>query len=224
MLWRLKRVIRRLPLSDQLEIWIMIMVVFVITGMVLTKSEGIAKQKQALDGLVIETAWYEDSLKWIDNEKVLVKGLKKFYQKTGVQPYILFIPYSNQYWNGLKLDIEKAERYLNSVYNKEFSDGAHIIFAYFESKNDSKAEVKGEFQCFCGQDAAIIVDEEARDILWGYFRRNDSKIALSLEEKISNTFSETAESIMKKEVRIFDIIAVVLAIMIVIMVVYWSKR
>ena len=86
MLWRLKRVIRRLPLSDQLEIWIMIMVVFVITGMVLTKSEGIAKQKQALDGLVIETAWYEDSLKWIDNEKVLVKLLKKYYKKTGVQP------------------------------------------------------------------------------------------------------------------------------------------
>ncbi len=32
--------------------------------------------------------WYQDDINWIHDEKTLLKGLKTFYDKTGVQPYL----------------------------------------------------------------------------------------------------------------------------------------
>ena len=62
----------------------------------------------------------------------LIEGLEDFYKETGVQPYILFIPYSSNYWNGNSLDTNKADSYLEDVYKSTFQDEGHFIFAYFQ--------------------------------------------------------------------------------------------
>jgi competence protein ComGC len=67
------------------------------------------------------------------------------------------------------------------------------------------------------------MDSEAISILWGYFENNYYNTSLSLEKMISNTFEETAESIMSKPTNGWDVVKVliiIIAIIIVILVIY----
>lgn len=162
------------------------------------------KQREALSGAVNKTDWYEDQIGWITNKNVLISGLEDFYQETGIQPYVLFVPYSSSYWNGSNFNATSADAYLENVYSSKFDDEAHFIFAYFECQNDSKSEMEGEFRYLSGYSADTIMDSEAINILWGYFENNYYDTSLSIEEMISNTFSQTATSIMSKPTNGWD--------------------
>lgn len=162
------------------------------------------KQRVALSGAVNKTDWYQDNIGWITNKSVLISGLEDFYNKTGVQPYILFVPYSTNYWNGTDFNANAADSYLETVYSNSFTDEAHFIFAYFQCKNDSKSEMDGEFRYLSGYSADTIMDNEAISILWGYFEKNYYNTSLTIEKMISNTFSETAKSIMSKPTNAWD--------------------
>lgn len=175
-------------------------------------------QRVALKGVVSKTDWYEDNIGWITSKNTLISGLEEFYKKTGIQPYILFVPYSAEYWNGNDIQATKADAYLEKVYSEKFTDEAHFIFAYFQCKNDSKSEMDGEFRYLSGYSADTIMDNEAISILWGYFEKNYYNTSLSIEKMISNTFSETAESIMSKPTNGWDF-AIVLIIIIVIIII-----
>ena len=130
------------------------------------------KEREPLRGVVTKTDWYEDNIGWISSEKVLISGLEDFYKETGIQPYVLFVAYSSDLWNGNYLNITKANEYLESVYEERFEDEGHFIFAYFQCANDSKQEMEGEFRYLSGYSADTIMDSEAIDILWGYFEAN----------------------------------------------------
>ena len=185
------------------------------------------KERVALSGVANKTEWYNDQLGWISSKSVLVSGLEDFYKQTGIQPYILLVPYSSQYWNGSTINVTAADNYLESVYNSNFSDEAHFIFAYFSCKNDSKAEMEGEFRYLSGYSADTIMDNEAISILWGYFEKNYYDTSLSIEKMISNTFSETANAIMSKPTNFWDfskIGVVAIVIIVIIVFIYKSKK
>lgn len=172
-----------------------------------TSSNKVAKntkERTALSGVVNKTDWYEDRIGWISNRSTLISGLETFYNKTGVQPYILFVPYSSEYWSGDSINATTADSYLETVYSSKFSDEGHFIFAYFQCRNDSKSEMDGEFRYLSGYSADTIMDSEAISIFWGYFEKNYYNTSLSLEKMISNTFSETAKSIMSKPTNGWD--------------------
>ena len=153
-----------------------------------TKVPKNTKQRTALSGVVNKTDWYEDNIGWVSNKSVLINGLEEFYNKTGVQPYVLLVPYSGDYWNGTYINATTADNYLEKVYREKFNDEAHFIFAYFQCANDSKSEMDGEFRYLSGYSADTIMDQEAINILWGYFEKNYYDTSLSLEKMISNTF------------------------------------
>ncbi len=182
------------------------------------------KERQALSGVVNKTDWYDDQIGWITNKSVLINGLEDFYKATGVQPYVLFVPYSIQYWNGTSINATVADNYLESVYSSTFTDEGHFIFAYFECENDTKAEMEGEFRYLSGYSADTIMDSEAISILWGYFETNYYNTSLSIEKMISNTFSETAKTIMSTPTNGWDFaktFAVVVGIVLIIVVIYF---
>lgn len=162
------------------------------------------KERTALFGVVNKTDWYQDDIGWVSNKSTLISGLEDFYNKTGVQPFILFVPYSPNYWNGSSINATATDDYLETIYKSKFTDEAHFIFAYFQCKNDSKSEMDGEFRYLSGYSADTIMDNEAINILWGYFEKNYYDTSLSLEKMISNTFSETAKSIMSKPTNGWD--------------------
>ena len=179
------------------------------------------KEREALSGVVTETSYYQDDIGWITNSSKLTSGLKDFYKATGVQPYVLFVPYSSTYWtSGTTFNESKATDYLETVYSNTFEDEGHFIFAYFQCKNDSKSEMDGEFYYLSGYSADTIMDDEALEIFWGYFEINCYDTSLSIEEMISNTFSETAENIMSTPTNGWDVLIVIFVVIAVILIIY----
>ena len=183
------------------------------------------KSREPLQGVVTKTDWYEDEIGWISSEKVLIEGLEDFYKETGVQPYVLFVPYQSDLWNGNNLNPTKADEYLEKIYEEKFEDEGHFIFAYFQCKNDSKQEMEGEFRYLSGYSVDTIMDNEAIDILWGYFETNYYNTSLTIEEMIANTFSQTANNIMQnseKEASKFPMILSIILISILVIVVIYA--
>lgn len=182
------------------------------------------KVREPLKGVVSKTDWYEDQIGWISSEKVLISGLEDFYKETGIQPYVLFVTYQSELWNNSNLNVTKADEYLEKMYEEKFKDEGHFIFAYFQCQNDSKQEMEGEFRYLSGYSADTIMDNEAIDILWGYFEANYYNTSLTIEEMISNTFTQTANNIMqnseKENSTLPMVLSIILIVILVIVVIY----
>ena len=195
-----------------------ILVIFIIIallfGNIRSSSSGSSSvpsnttQRTPLSGAVSKTSWYDDQIGWIRNERDLVSGLEDFYKETGVQPYVLLVPYEAKYWNESddesSLNILQANNYLENYYKQKFKDEAHFIFAYFSCRNDSRSKMDGEFRYLTGYSAETIMDNEAIKIFWGYFENNYYNTSLSMEEMISKTFSQTGNRIMSKPTNAWD--------------------
>lgn len=214
--------------------WVVILAFIIIIAIVMpimqntifnsTKVEKNTTERVALNGVVSKTDWYEDNIGWITSKNTLISGLEDFYKKTGVQPYVLFVPYSAEYWNGTNINATKADAYLEKVYAEKFEDEGHFIFAYFQCKNDSKSEMDGEFRYLSGYSADTIMDNEAISILWGYFEKNYYNTSLSIEKMISNTFSETAKSIMSKPTNGWDFAIILIIVMIIVLIIIFVYK
>lgn len=180
-------------------------------------------KRTALKGVVNKTGWYQDELGWVSNSNTLIKGLESFYNKTGVQPYVLFIPYDEAYWNGNVMNSSAADEYLEKFYNDTFTDEGHFLFAYFEAPSDSKQEMEGEFRYLNGYSVNTIMDEEALKIFWGYLETNYYNVSLSMEKMFASTFESTAKTIMSKPTNGWDtlkFLGILGAIIIVFIVIY----
>lgn len=201
-------------------ITIVVIMVFLIVvfSLVAAVSSGGSSQtantteRTALSGAVNKTDWYRDDIGWVSSKQVLIEGLEDFYKQTGVQPYVLLVPYDNSLWNGDTLSADVADAYLQKFYSDNFTDEAHFIFAYFECRNDSRSEMDGEFRYLSGYSADTIMDSEAIRILWGYFTTNYHDTSLSMEKMISKTFSQTAKSIMSKPTNGWDVMIVIVPV------------
>jgi uncharacterized membrane protein len=211
----------RAPDLTSLVISIVIIIIIIgiaFSGVANTSTTKIKNttQREKLTGVVNKTEWYEDNIGWVSSKSTLISGLEDFYNATGIQPYILFVPYSKEYWNGSSINTTTADKYLESVYSSKFADEGHFIFAYFACANDSKSEMDGEFRYLSGYSADTIMDSEAIQILWGYFETNYYNTSLTMEKMISNTFSQTAKTIMSKPTNGWDFLKIVIIIIAII--------
>lgn len=217
---------RRTTIVDIVVWTIILLIVIVVIAKIGVENSSVStntKQREALKDVVSKTEWYNDKIGWISNRNTLITGLEDFYNLTGVQPYILFVPYSENYWNGNSINVSNATKYLEDVYSSTFKDEGHFIFAYFQCKNDSKSEMDGEFRYLSGYSADTIMDNEALNIFWGYFEKNYYNTSLSLEQMISKTFSQTAKNIMSAPTNGWDfakVFFVIVGIVVVIVIIY----
>ena len=136
-----------------------------------------------------------DELNFIDHDTDLTDGLKYFYSRTGIQPYVMLLEYDPSVWINGEWNENAAEEYLAQVYNDTFSDNGHMIFAYIACENDSE-DMDGTFYLYYGSAAYSIMDHEAETIFWSYFDMNYNNLDLSIAEFIGQTFRETADNIM----------------------------
>lgn len=133
-------------------------------------------------GTVTETAYYTDELMWIDSVTVLESGMKHFYQKTGVQPYLYITD---------DLHASSIEDFSNALYDELFTDEAHVLLVFYERNNEYKDWV------VTGVQAKQVVDQEAVDILLDYVDRYYYQSELSESEMFSKAFSDSADRMMK---------------------------
>lgn len=132
--------------------------------------------------------WYQDDINWIHDEKTLLKGLKTFYNKTGVQPYLWITDNVNGKAKPNTSDFETA---LKSKYSELFKDEGHVIVCFMESSPSVYATYY-----WAGSVAKGVIDDEAGEILLDVI---DSKYTsdLSDEEMFSKSFSDAATRMMK---------------------------
>lgn len=152
-------------------------------------------ERTPVTGTVTSANWYVDEMNFIGHDTDLTNGLKYFYSKTGIQPYVMILDYDSSLWNDGKWSETTAEKYLAQVYSNTFSDNGHLIFAYFACENDSE-DMDGVFYFYYGSAAYSIMDKEAETIFWSYFDMNYNDLDQSIAAFIGQTFHETADNIM----------------------------
>lgn len=133
-----------------------------------------------------ETAWYQDDDgDWIGDASLLERGLKDFYERTGVRPYVHILP------NGQLRTVSACSQLADEEYDQLFTDEGHFLLVFCDDGH-------GSYNCgyVCGSDAAAIMDDEALDILASRLDRWYFDDSVSEEEIFSRAFSETARQIM----------------------------
>ena len=149
-------------------------------------------ERMPLDkGSVNETAYFTDDAGWIGNQTELTKGLKHFYNKTGVQPYV----YITDNINGstsTNLTNEEMSDFANQLYDQLFTDEAHLLLVFYEP-------VSSQYMDYyvTGTQAKSVIDAEAGDILLDYIDRYYYDNNLSDEEVFSQAFQKSADRIME---------------------------
>ena len=137
-------------------------------------------------GAVTETAYYTDEDgTWIDDPGQLESGLKAFFDKTGVQPYVYILP------NGQTTSTSELTTQAEALYDRLFSDEGHFLLVFCDDGN-------GSYNCgyAVGSLAAGVMDDEAIGILAEQLERAYNDYSLTEEEIFSQAFERTADLIM----------------------------
>lgn len=129
-----------------------------------------------------------DELNWFDSVSKTGARLKTFYDKTGVQPYIVLL----QYHPELTTDSQKEE-YAQDYYENNIDNESTFLYMYF-AEEDQDNDVG--YMCYVnGIQVDSVMDAEAVDIFWEYLDRNWYS-DMSTDELFEKAFTKTAETIM----------------------------
>ncbi len=165
-------------------------------------------ERSPLDSsLVTESPYYDDNLGWFNNPNVLVRGMKEFYSKTGVQPVLLVDDDIN---NHISPSEAQLEAFSKDLYNRLFDDQGHILVIYLDKVQEDIIYI------YCGDDAKTVFDEEAISMLEHNIRYELEKDSeLSEEEKFSKAFTDTAEDIMNVAGNLWNQIFITLGVIVI---------
>lgn len=138
-----------------------------------------------------------DNIGWFDNVTKTEKSIKKFYDKTGVQPYIVL----NAYDSTLLTDTAKEE-YAKKWYDKHLKNESTFLYMYF-AEPDTDNDV-GYMAYVNGKQVSSVMDSEAIEIFWAYVDKywySD----MSTDDMFTTIFTKTADRIMTKSTTVADI-------------------
>jgi len=141
-------------------------------------------------GAVNETDYCVDKLNWIGNRTTLEAGMKNFYIKTGVQPFL----YITDEIDGNNFPTESQfEEFAYKTYDSLISDEAHLLLIFFEY------DEKYQTWYLAGTQAKTVLDKQAMDILLDYVDRYYYDQNLTDEQMFSKAFNDAGDRIMKVE-------------------------
>ncbi len=122
---------------------------------------------------------------WIHDSAEMEQGLRWFYEKTGVWPYVCILP------NGYTTSISELSQIAQQVYDGLTDDEAHFVLVFCDNG-------RGWYNAgyTVGAQAKTIMDSEAIEILHDYLDRYYNDTSLSEEQIFSKAFADTANRIM----------------------------
>lgn len=138
-----------------------------------------------------------DNIGWFDNVTKAEKSIKKFYDKTGVQPYIVL----NAYDSTLLTDTAKEE-YAKKWYDEHIKNESTFLYMYF-AEPDTDNDV-GYMAYVNGKQVSSVMDSEAIEIFWAYVDKywySD----MSTDDMFITIFTKTADRIMTKSTTAADV-------------------
>ncbi len=201
---------------------VILAIVFIILFAALNSSspdvaKSTIKREPLPEGSVNETEYYTDELDWIKSGTALQKGLRYFYDKTGVQPYV----YITDTVNGSNYPTqEDLADFANGLYDKLFTDEAHLLLVFFEYTPSDYMDYYVP-----GTQAKGVIDQEAGDILLDYIDKNYYDSGLTEDELFSKSFSEAADRIMEVTKSPWIGVLIVLGVIVVVVILFfWWKN
>lgn len=150
----------------------------------------------------------DDDLGWISRKSVMQQGMRKFWDETGVQPYVVL---TSEYDSGAYSASEKEA--WAKAYFDQYCDQDMFLYVYFDTSNSS---VRGDSTYWAGSIASAVMDDEACEIFFDYvdsywytFDENDT------EGMFSKAFEMTGKNIMKVSTNGWDVMKTVVIFAIV---------
>jgi uncharacterized membrane protein len=176
------------------------------------------EREQLPKGSVVETDYYTDNLKWIQNKTLLTAGMKNFYKETGVQPYLYITGNINGETYPSESDVSE---FAFSLYDELFSDEAHLLLIFFEPPMSDYYST----WYVVGKQAKAVIDDEAVDILLDYIDKYYYYDQLSNEEFFSKAFDDAGTKIMHVPKSPWIPVLIVIGIVIIIIIgfTWWRK-
>lgn len=162
---------------------------------------------------VQETAYYTDEDGWFSNRSQLESGMKKFYQATGVQPYLYLLP------NGETTSTSELTAKAEELYGQLFTDEGHFLLVFCD-------DGEGSYNCgyAVGSQAKTVMDDEAVAILADYLDRYYNDYDITEEEIFSNAFADTGERIMTVTKSSLPAVAGAVAVIVVAVLVFVALK
>lgn len=155
----------------------------------------------------------DDQLGWFDSTTTAAAGLKKFWEETGVQPYIIIKADDGT----LTSDAEKEE-WLKEFYNENIAPRQDaFVYCYFYENGEELTGVPNYMAYASGTQTSSVMDALAVDIFWGYIDRYWTT-DMSTDEVFTNAFTDTGKAIMHVSTTGKDLVKYVLIIVIAIIV------
>ena len=150
-----------------------------------------AKNRVKLDKKVsVDIGYLDDQLGWITKKSSVESAMKKFYDQTGVMPYLVI----TKNIGGVDPENSSAtSAYTESVYKQLFgSDDTHFLVLWYQRNGSDDYAFM-----YCGSAATGVVDADARDVVMNYFNRYYTS-DYDDNQYFAKVFEDSAEEIMKQ--------------------------
>ena len=160
------------------------------------------------------TGWYTDADgSWIRSPGEIERGMRDFYNETGVQPYVYILP------NGESTSIQSLTALAEQLYPELFADEGHFLLVFCD-------DGYGSFNCgyTVGSQAKTVMDDEAIGILADYLDRYYRDSSVTEEEIFSLAFEKTGERIMTVTKSPVVPVAICIAVIVVAVVVFVTLK
>lgn len=131
-----------------------------------------------------------DEINWFNNTSSTSRDIKYFYDKTGVQPYIILRDYDAT----LTTDSEKDAWAIN--YYEENFEGREDVFLFVYFAEEDVDNDVGYMSYANGYQVSSVMDSEAVEIFWNYIDRY-WYTNMSTDDMFTSVFNDTADRIMK---------------------------
>lgn len=148
--------------------------------------EPLEKQYVTLTG-----DWYRDDIgDWISDKVTLERGMRAFYEETGVAPYLYL---TETVYDSSRPTESKMSAFANELYDSLFTDEGHVLVIFQEYNSD------GQYYSYylAGKQAKTVIDDEAGEILLDYidhYYYSD----LTEDELFGTAFKKAGERIMTR--------------------------
>lgn len=143
-----------------------------------------------------ETGFYTDDAGWIDDERDLIRGLERFYDNTGVAPYVYITGSA-----AADISADRLGDFADALYRELFFDEAHLLLVFLPS-DDGFA-----YSFAAGTQAASVVDGEAESIIHDYLEMYYT-YNYTNSEKLGDAFDSAARRMMRVTAPPFTVLVV----------------
>lgn len=170
-------------------------------------------------GIAYDADDVDDELGWITDVRATGRGLKSFYDKTGIQPYVLLAKYNPD----LTTD-EQRETWARDWYKQHIDNQDTLLLVYFADKDSEN--VVGHSVLINGRNVSTVMDAQAVDIFWAYYDQYWYS-NMSTDDAIVRTFDSTADRIMTKTTTTNDVLrwviiaVIVIGVLVIIGIIVW---